>query len=269
MERYRGKVALVTGASSGIGAATAKILCLNFGLKVVGCARRLDRLQRLEKEINTSSTLFYPYKCDMVQDKEIKDMFDWIKQHKDLGSLEVTVCNAGMAVYKSLLEASPQDLQLMSNVNVISASYCAQLSVDLMTKNDSGGSGTIIFVGSVLGHMITEDVISYFYTVTKHALSCLAETWRQQVVVQGNNKIRVASINPGLVETEVILAAVPDDPEFSKFIFETIPNLKDTDIVDMIVNILAPDQNVQMQDLTVSHVQYKKLALNLDEDTKL
>ncbi len=73
MERYRGKVALVTGASAGMGKSIARTLAKDHGLIVVGCARRLDRLEQLAIEIDGGTkTKFHPYKCDLSKTSEIK-----------------------------------------------------------------------------------------------------------------------------------------------------------------------------------------------------
>ena len=87
----------------------------------------------------------YPYKCDMTDLTNIKDMFDWIEKHADLGKVDVCVCNAGIAVSKKLTDLSPEEMKQMMNVNVISSCYVTQLSINLMNKKDIN-DGQIIFI---------------------------------------------------------------------------------------------------------------------------
>ena len=90
MERWNGRVALVTGASVGIGAAICQMLCKN-GLKVIGAARRLDKIQQIKSSGNFE--YLYPYKCDVSNEEEIIKMFDWIEE--TFGHLDICVPNAG------------------------------------------------------------------------------------------------------------------------------------------------------------------------------
>lgn len=101
MERWSNRVALVTGASAGIGAAICRLLIAN-GMKVVGCARRMDKLEALAKECPG----FRPFKCDMRNDTEIQAMFEWIEKDPDLGRIDVCVANAGLAKNTNLMEGS-------------------------------------------------------------------------------------------------------------------------------------------------------------------
>ena len=146
MDRWRGRVAVVTGASAGIGASIAQTLALQ-GMKVVACARRLDRLVKLSHEVSKSkaSGIIVPYKCDLNDMNNIKDMFDWIENHQELGRVDVCVCNAGVDIHKGLNELTPEEMKQMMNVNVISSNYCTQLSIKLMLKKEID-DGQIIFI---------------------------------------------------------------------------------------------------------------------------
>ena len=141
MERWIGRVALVTGASAGIGASIASTLA-SKGMKVIACARRFEKLQALAKQSNGN---LYPYQIDLQSTDEIKKMFDWIETHQDLQKVDICICNAGVDLRKSLTAMSPEEMGQMMNVNVISANYCTQLSVKLMLKHKID-DGQIIFV---------------------------------------------------------------------------------------------------------------------------
>ena len=101
MERWNNRVVLVTGASSGIGETICKLLCQN-GMKVVGCARQIDKLERMKIEL----PWFYPFKCDLQKEDEINQMFQWIEEHPELGSIDVCIPNAGLTKSITLLDGS-------------------------------------------------------------------------------------------------------------------------------------------------------------------
>ena len=87
----------------------------------------------------------FPYQCDMTDISNIESMFKWIENHSDLGKLDICICNAGVAVGKSLTELTPDEMKQMMNINVISSSFCTQLSIKMMLKNGID-DGQIIFI---------------------------------------------------------------------------------------------------------------------------
>jgi NAD(P)-dependent dehydrogenase (short-subunit alcohol dehydrogenase family) len=91
----------------------------------------------------------YPVKCDMGDMSSIADMFQWIESHAELGRVDSCICNAGMAIPKNLSDLTPDEMRQMMDVNVTSASYCTQLSVNLMMKNGVD-DGSIIFISRYL-----------------------------------------------------------------------------------------------------------------------
>ena len=76
----------------------------------------------------------FPYQCDMTNITNIQIMFEWIEDHAELGKLDICVCNAGVGNMKSLIELTPDEMKQMLNVNVISSSFCTQLSINQCTK---------------------------------------------------------------------------------------------------------------------------------------
>lgn len=93
MNRWIGKVAVVTGASSGIGEAIAMTLVKN-GLKVVGLARRIDKLKKITEQIASAKGTFYPTQCDVTKEEEILKAFEFAKS---LGGVDILINNAGIA----------------------------------------------------------------------------------------------------------------------------------------------------------------------------
>ncbi|KAG0709126.1 Dehydrogenase/reductase SDR family member 11 [Chionoecetes opilio] len=106
MERWSGRVALVTGASAGIGASVARRLVAE-GMRVVGAARSVERVQALADELKGQPGTLIPIKCDITKDDQVMSMFARIK--RELGGVDVCVNNAGLAVFKDLLEGSPEE----------------------------------------------------------------------------------------------------------------------------------------------------------------
>jgi len=139
MERFEGRVALVTGASNGIGEVVAKRL-LAAGLHVVAAARRLDKLKALSKP---SSPHLHPYQVDVASTEEVKVMFPWIEDKFPQG-LAVCIVNAGLTTHSRLLTANVSEWKAMLNVNVLGASLCAQLAIKNMMRSQN--EAVVVFV---------------------------------------------------------------------------------------------------------------------------
>ncbi len=123
MEKWSGKVALVTGAAGGIGAAVSERL-VGHGVKVVGCDRNLESLKELahtlEKDASTKIKApgsFKPFKCDVRKDDEVLALFEFIK--KEFGALHICINSAGLGVAEPLLSGKTEDFRLQMDVNVI------------------------------------------------------------------------------------------------------------------------------------------------------
>merc|ERR1711997_1269159 len=159
------------GASAGIGAAISKILCQN-GMKVVGCARRVENIQQIKNEGGCDT--LYPYKCDMTKENDITEMFEWIENHPDLGKIDVCIPNAGFSADKSLLDGTMDEWRAMLDVNVLSLQLCTQLAIKSMLKNKIN-DGQVIMVGSMSGHRVAPSPKTRFYTATKYAVTALVE----------------------------------------------------------------------------------------------
>lgn len=127
MDLWKGKVAIVTGSSSGIGAAICKDLC-DQGVIVVGLARRLDRLNQLKVEIETAKegAQFHPAKCDLTKEEEIRIVFDYV--NLQFGGVDILVNNAGVARNGGVFETDQMD-----DINTVIATNLT--SVVSCTKN--------------------------------------------------------------------------------------------------------------------------------------
>ncbi|MEV3909212.1 SDR family NAD(P)-dependent oxidoreductase [Streptomyces canus] len=182
------RIAIVTGASSGIGAATARQLAA-AGYRVVLTARRKDRIEALAEEINAAGHQATAYQLD-VTDRAAVDEF--ATAFKTVG---VLVNNAGGALGADpVATGDPADWRSMYETNVIGALNVTQA---LLPKLDASGDGTVVVVSSTAGHGTYEGGAGY--VAAKHGAHVLAETLRLEIV---GRPIRVIEIAPGMVRTD-------------------------------------------------------------------
>lgn len=243
MERWKNRVALITGASSGIGSAVAQLL-LSHGLKVVACARRQELLHHLA---HNDPSLF-PYKCDLSNDEEVEQMFDWIHDNPELGRIDICVANAGFSTSHSLLEGNSHDWRKMLDVNVISLCLCTQLSIKSMTKHQVK-DGHVIYINSMGGHRMTGGKLR-FYSATKYMVSALLEGWRKEICELDSFNVKISAVSPGLVRTEFLVKSVETETDFEKQ-YGNKPMLTSHQVAECVCAILATPATVQIHDMIV------------------
>ncbi|XP_063348626.1 dehydrogenase/reductase SDR family member 11-like [Pelmatolapia mariae] len=242
MERWRGRVALVTGASVGIGAALAVEL-VRLGMKVVGCARDVGKIQKLAAECQNASHpgVLVPLKCDVSKEEEILAMFAAIKkQHK---GVDVCINNAGLAHAEPLLNGKTSGWKNMMDVNVLALSICAREAYQSM-KERNVDDGHIININSVGGHQVYPFPDLHFYMATKFAVTALTEGLRQELRAE-NTHIRATSISPGLVDTEFVSRVHSDSPDKVAAVYSAFTPLKPKDIASVVTYILSAPPHVQ------------------------
>ncbi|WP_299537924.1 SDR family NAD(P)-dependent oxidoreductase [uncultured Streptomyces sp.] len=185
-------IAVVTGASSGIGAATARQLAA-AGYRVVLTARRKDRIEALAEEINAAGHQATAYPLD-VTDRAAVDEFATAFR-----SLAVLVNNAGGALGADpVATGSPDDWRQMYEINVIGTLHITQALLPALTAS---GDGTVVVVSSTAGHGTYEGGAGY--VAAKHGEHVLAETLRLEIV---GTPVRVIEIAPGMVKTDEFAA---------------------------------------------------------------
>jgi NADP-dependent 3-hydroxy acid dehydrogenase YdfG len=217
------RVAIITGASSGIGAASAVGLAA-AGYHVVLTARRRDRLERVAAEITDSGGSAEIHELD-VTDKPAVDALA-----AKLARCDVLLCNAGGAVgADTVAGSSAADWQAMYDVNVLGTLHATQALLPLLIAS---GAGTIVLMGSTAG------LISYEggggYVVAKHGTHAIAETLRLELYDQ---PIRVIEIAPGMVKTpEFALNRYHGDADKAAAVYAGVAEpLTDTDVADAVV----------------------------------
>lgn len=198
-----GKVVVITGASSGLGEATARVLS-KLGASVVLGARRADRLKSLVEELTKNGGKALAVTTDVTQSDQVKKLVDEAVQK--FGRIDVIINNAGLMPQSLLERLRVDEWDRMIDVNIKGVLYGIAAALPYMTKQKSG---QIINVSSVAGHKIRPGAT--VYAATKHAVRALSEGLRQEVKPYN---IRTTIISPGAVETEL-----PDsvkDPEASE-----------------------------------------------------
>lgn len=196
-----GKTAIVTGASSGIGEATARLLA-GEGCNVVLAARREDRLESLVSELGEERTLAVP--TDVTDPEECAALVE--RTVESFGSVDILINNAGLGIYAPLAEADPEDWRKMFDVNVLGVLYTTQAVMHRMR-----GAGHIVFVSSLAARRVPTPEASV-YAATKHAIAAIVEGLRMEL--PNEKGIRVTSVEPALVRTEFPENSNPSAEEF-------------------------------------------------------
>ncbi|XP_030599679.1 dehydrogenase/reductase SDR family member 11-like [Archocentrus centrarchus] len=251
MERWRGRVALVTGASVGIGAAIAVEL-VRCGMKVVGCARDTGKIQKLAAECQSAGHpgVLVPFKCDLTKEEDILSMFAAIKeQHK---GVDVCINNAGLAHPEPLLNGKTSGWKNMMDVNVLALSICTREAYQSMRERKVD-DGHIININSLCGHQVFPNPDIHFYTATKYAVTALTEGLRQELRAE-NTHIRATSISPGLVDTEFASRLYSDNPDKAAGIYAANKPLEAKDIVTAVTYVLSAPPHVQVGDIHLQGV---------------
>ncbi|XP_063929818.1 farnesol dehydrogenase-like [Zophobas morio] len=248
MDRWSGKVVIVTGASSGIGAATAEAL-VESGLIVVGLARRSELVEEHAKKISDKKGKLHAFKCDIRKEEDILKAFDWTT--KNLGPVHILINNADIGSGgKHLLEGKTEDWKAIFDVNVLGLCIATREAVKIMKENNINGH--IVHINSIAGHKLINIPGLNVYPGSKYAVTALTETLRQELNHLGL-KIKVTSVSPGFVETEMTTFNKNNTPE-RLAILNSSPSLKAEDIADAIVYALLTPEHVQVHELTIKPV---------------
>jgi NADP-dependent 3-hydroxy acid dehydrogenase YdfG len=233
-------IAVITGASSGIGAATARRLATE-GFHVVAAARRADRLAALVKEIGAEATAV---ECDVTSDESVAGLVAAVAALG--GPVTLLVNNAGGARgLDPVSTGSVDDWQWMYDVNVLGT---LRVTKALLPALEASGAGSIVTVGSTAAFTVYEG--GGGYTAAKHAQGALVGTLRLEIV---GKPVRVIEIDPGMVRTdEFSLKRFGGDQAAADKIYEGVPEpLVADDIADLIAFAATRPQHVNIDRLVV------------------
>ena len=234
------KVALVTGASSGIGRATALHLA-ELGAAVVISARRADRLHELADEIEAIGGRVLSFAADAGDVRQIDDLvaqsMAWRKQ------LDVVVVNAGRGLAGGVLNSDEKAWEEIYRLNVLGASHLMRVATQSMVQQKRGD---IVVLGSVSGHNISP--FSGFYGSSKWAIAAAAESLRREVCAHG---VRVSTIMPGIVISEFQGVAGYNHENFATTMERTGKCLEPRDVARAIGFILCQPAYVHINELVI------------------
>ncbi len=211
-KKLEGKVAVVTGASKGIGASIALHLAAEGASVVVNYSSSKEGADRIVGEINGNGGRAIAVQGNVAKEGDVRRLFAETK--KAFGRLDVLVNNAGVYEFKPLEEITAQHFHWMYDVNVLGLVLATQEAVKLF--GDRGGS--IINISSVAA--TSAPPTGSLYSGTKAAVDAVTRSLAQEL---GSKKIRVNSLNPGMVETEGFRAAGIGESEFRKQIEAQTP----------------------------------------------
>ncbi|KXJ71516.1 farnesol dehydrogenase [Aedes albopictus] len=245
MDRWVGKVAVVTGSSSGIGAAIAKDLA-KAGMAVVGLARRVERVEALKGDLpDSAKDLLHAVKCDVSKEEDILKTFRWVEEK--FGGVDVLINNAGILRQTDLLDAdNTQMLREVIDTNVMGLVLCSREAYQSMKKRSVDGH--IVHINSIAGHKVVDYPKLNIYSASKHAVTAITETMRNELRTAGT-KIKVTSISPGGVRTEILPVEIMDSTEY--------PLLESEDISDAVLYVLGTPPRVQIHELTIKPIGEK------------
>jgi NADP-dependent 3-hydroxy acid dehydrogenase YdfG len=235
-----GRVVAITGASSGIGEATARA-CSAAGAAVALAARRVERIERLARELERQGGRALALATDVGDEREARAFV--LAAHERLGRLDALVCNAGAMLLGPVDGADTEQWRRMVDANLMGVLYCTHAAIPLMREQ---GSGHVVTISSIGGRRARAG--SAVYNLTKFGVCAFSEALRQEVAPYG---IRVTVIEPGAVETELIAQNTPAIQEqiLSRH-GETEP-LEPADIALAIVYALAQRPGVSVNEVLI------------------
>ncbi len=236
----KNKIALITGATSGIGMATAKLFAKNK-MKLVLCGRRAERLKTLSEEL-AKLTDVYTLKFDVRSKEDVKTAINSLP--KPFSEIDILINNAGNAHgLDAFDEGNTDDWDAMLDINVKGLLYVTNAILPKMIDRESGH---IINIGSTAGKEVYPK--GNVYCASKHAVDALNQGMRIDLNGKG---IKVGAINPGMVETEFSEVRFKGDSERAGKVYQGFTPLKAEDIADIIWFAVTRPPHVNIADLTV------------------
>jgi NADP-dependent 3-hydroxy acid dehydrogenase YdfG len=244
------KVAIVTGASSGIGYATSLALS-KAGVRVAVGARRIDRLQELEKQIvkNGDETrrrgeeeIFIQRKLDVTSKSDCDSFVDTVV--RKWGKVDILINNAGLMPLSYFKNCKVEEWEQMIDVNIKGVLYCTSAVIPYMLDKKSGH---IVNISSVAGRIVFAG--GSVYCATKHAITAFSEGLRKELSPDYN--IRVTCIEPGAVSTE-LLETITDE-SMTKFIqaSKNMEALQSEDIANAILYAIQAPNHVNVNEILI------------------
>jgi NADP-dependent 3-hydroxy acid dehydrogenase YdfG len=235
-----GRTIAITGASSGIGEATA-LACAQAGAAVALAARREDRISALASRIEDEGGRAIALPTDVTDERSARAFVE--HAYEQLGGLDGLVNNAGVMLLGPVVNAPTDEWRTMIEVNLLGLLYCTHAALPVMLE---AGKGDIVNVSSVAGRIAVAG--SAVYNMTKWGVGAFSEALRQEVTGAG---IRVTIVEPGAVATELVGHNRPEIQDMIQGLFEGLTPLSPQDIADAVVYALGRPQNVSINEVLI------------------
>ncbi|MFN0049414.1 MAG: SDR family NAD(P)-dependent oxidoreductase [Cytophagales bacterium] len=234
------KTAFITGATSGIGKATAEAFA-NYGFNLVICGRRLERLKNLQKALSAKVKV-HILSFDVRNSNEVIHAI--LSLPAEFKSIDILVNNAGNAVgFSPLQDGKIADWDYMIDTNVKGLLYVSKAIISGMIERKAGH---IVNISSIAGKEVYAN--GNVYCASKHAVDAITKGMRLDLYKYG---IKITSINPGMVETEFSIVRFNGDEARAAKVYEGVEPLKAEDIADTILFAVTRPAHVQIADLTI------------------
>ena len=245
MPKPHGKVAVVTGASSGIGEATAEALAAE-GATVVVAARREERLVDLTKRIEESGGKVLAATCDVTDEAQAHGLIR--RAEDEFGRVDILVNNAGVMLLSTVGKGLSEEWRRMFDVNVLGLLYATDAAIETMKRQ---GGGHLVNVSSVAGRKVTRDP-SGVYAGSKFAVGAISEGLRQELL---EDSIRVTIVEPGAVATELTDHITDEDARESLGGLLNLEILQAEDIANAIVYAVTQPERVSVNEILIRPTQ--------------
>jgi NADP-dependent 3-hydroxy acid dehydrogenase YdfG len=245
-EALAGTVALVTGASSGIGEATAQALA-EQGAAVAVAARRADRLEALAERIRGRGGTACVLQADVGVEEQARATVE--RSVSELGRLDVLINNAGLMLLGPAVGADLEEWRRMLRVNVDGLLYCAHAAIPhLLSAAQDGPRGVadMVNISSVAGRVARAG--SAVYNLTKHGVGAYSEALRQEVT---GRHLRVSLVEPGATDTELGLHNRPEIQEQMQMRFAGVQRLRAEDVADAILYVVTRPRHVAINEVLI------------------
>ena len=246
-------VALVTGASSGIGQAAARSLAQR-GAAVALVARRADRLEELGGEIADNGGTALPIEADVTDREQATAAVT--RAVEELGRLDVLVNNAGVMLLGPVVDAPVEEWEQMVQVNVLGLLYTAHAALPHLLKaaeSEPRRVADLVNISSVAGRMARKG--SGVYNATKHGVGAFSESLRQEVT---GRHLRVSLVEPGAVATELQSHNRPEVRDQIEKRFVEMDILQSEDIADAIAYVVTRPRHVAVNEILVRPTQQEQ-----------
>jgi len=245
-EQLKDTVALVTGASSGIGEATAALLAAH-GASVSIVARRRDRLEALASRIRSAGGTALVLEADIAREDQARDAVE--RTVSEFGRLDTLINNAGVMLLGPIVGAPIEEWRRMMEINVMGLMYCSHAALPHLLKAAASGPrrvADLVNISSVAGRTVRRG--AGVYNATKHAVGAFSEALRQEVT---REHVRVSLVEPGAVETELASHNRPEVLEQLRSRIGEIERMQSEDMARAIVYLVSQPRHVAINEILV------------------